>query len=347
MAGPCSAESEQQVLDLARGLSQRGVHLFRAGLWKPRTRPGTFEGVGKMGLQWMINARAETGMRITTEVANVRHLDAVLEAGFDAIWIGARTTASPFAVQEIAEALKGVEIPVIIKNPVNPDAALWGGAVERIAGAGIKDITLIHRGFSFFNSKRYRNEPAWQIPIEVRTEYPELPMLCDISHIAGARPLLTEVAQAAMDLDYHGLMIEVHSDPDKALSDAGQQVDLETYDRIVNGLVIRDGSKDQLAIPHELLVLRNRIDSLDGELVNILGERMQIGEEIGELKDLYNLAILQPERWAQVLKIARSNAAKHGLTDEFVEAVFRAVHQESIDKQMKVMRAKGEIAEDI
>ncbi len=346
MAGPCSAESEEQILHLAQGLAKRNCDLFRAGLWKPRTRPGSFEGVGAAGIEWLVNAREQTGISITTEVARSKHVELVVDAGFDAVWLGARTTANPFSVREIAEVLKGVSMPVIIKNPVNPDAGLWIGAIERIMQAGISDIMLIHRGFSAFNSKKYRNEPAWHIPAEVRAAFPQLPMLCDISHIAGVRPLLQEVAQAAFDLNYAGLMVEVHPDPPNALSDADQQITLEGLDRLLGSLVKRDVTQGNGTMPKVLHELRQKIDSLDAAILENIGMRMALSRQIGEIKEQFDLPILQPERWQRVLEQSKARAVGLGLSEHVAEAIFRAIHQESIEQQMDAMRVSSEAVND-
>ena len=343
IAGPCSAESEAQVMELARGLSARNIDLFRAGIWKPRTRPSSFDGVGSKGLDWLVNARSETGVKIATEVAHPKHLEEVLKVEIDAIWLGARTTANPFSVQEIASALEGCNVPVFVKNPVNPDLSLWIGAVERLIRAGAEDISLIHRGFSFFNSGKYRNSPLWQIPIDMRAEFPELMMICDVSHICGVRGLIADVAQAAMDLAFGGLMIETHPDPDNALSDNAQQITLDEYDHILNGIVIRDGAMTSIADRHEIVSLRDQIDQLDDRLVGLLGSRMALTERIGEIKDLYDIPVLQPKRWADILDRARANALKDGLTLDFIEELFKAIHQESIHHQLLVMNAKRKI----
>ena len=343
MAGPCSAESEEQIIELARGLASRRVDLFRAGIWKPRTRPSSFDGVGKAGLQWLATAREETGIRIATEVADPKHLEEAMSVNIDAVWIGARTTANPFSMQAIASALEGTDIPVFVKNPVNPDLSLWIGAVERLVRAGVEDISLIHRGFSFFNSGKYRNSPLWQIPIDMRAAFPSMMMLCDVSHICGYRELLLDVAQAAMDLAFGGLMIETHPDPDNALSDNAQQVTLDGFDSIINSIVIRDGALSNIEDRHEIIELRDNIDDLDDQLVQLLGRRMQLAARIGEIKDAHDLPVLQPKRWADILERARANALTEGLTLDFIEELFKAIHQESIHHQLEVMNARKKI----
>lgn len=346
VAGPCSAESQDQAMEVASGLHDRGVHLFRAGLWKPRTRPGSFSGVGDAGLEWLTNIRTELGMKVSTEVAHPEHLDKVLKAGVDVVWIGARTTANPFSVQQLADALKGVDIPVLVKNPINPDLSLWIGAVERLQLAGIEDIGLIHRGFSFFNSGKYRNSPLWQIAIEMHTAFPEYMMLCDVSHICGVRELLPDVAQSAMDLAYDGLMVEAHPDPNNALSDSAQQITLDGFDRLMSGLVIRNSILSNLGEKQEMRALREKIDALDDELVTLLGKRMQLTQLIGEIKEQFGISVFQPKRWAQILERARQNAEAQELGLDFIEELFKAVHQESINHQLMVMNSKVAITED-
>jgi len=321
-------------------MSSRGVDLLRAGLWKPRTRPHLFEGVGEEGLEWLIDARDETGIPVAIEVANTRHVELALEKGIDVVWIGARTSANPFSVQEIADAMRGVSIPVFVKNPINPDLRLWMGAVERIQYAGIEDIGLIHRGFSFFNTDKYRNSPLWQIPIDMRAEMPDNMMICDISHICGQRSLLTDVAQAAMDLGFDGLMIETHPDPDNAKTDSAQQITPLEYDRLLSSLIIRSESVSVVSEHEEVIDLRNQIDALDEDLVELLGIRMQLAEQIGDIKDQYSIPVLQPARWKTVLEKARINAEKRGLSADFIEELFKAMHQESIHHQLMVMNSR-------
>lgn len=342
ISGPCSAESRAQIMHMARELSSRGVDLFRAGLWKPRTRPHLFEGVGEQGLDWLIEAKEETGIRVAIEVANTRHVELALEKGIDSVWIGARTSANPFSVQEIADALRGESIPVFVKNPINPDLRLWMGAVERLRHAGIEDLGLIHRGFSFFNTDKYRNSPLWQIPIDMRTEMPEVMMICDISHICGQRILLHDVAQAAMDLGFDGLMIETHPDPQNAKTDSAQQITPADFDRLLASLVIRSESVAALIDHKEVGDLRDKIDALDEDLVELLGVRMKLAERIGDIKDQYSIPVLQPTRWQAVLTKARSNAQKKGLSADFIEELFKAMHQESIDHQLRVMNSRVE-----
>jgi len=342
ISGPCSAESRSQIMHMARELGSRGIDLFRAGLWKPRTRPHLFEGVGEEGLDWLVEAKKETGIRVAIEVANTRHVELALEKGIDVVWIGARTSANPFSVQEIADALKGVAIPVFVKNPINPDLRLWMGAVERILHAGIEDLGLIHRGFSFFNTDKYRNSPLWQIPIDMREEMPDVMMICDVSHICGQRNLLRDVAQAAMDLGFDGLMIETHPDPAKAKTDSAQQITPPELDQLLASLVIRSESISTISEHKEVIEFRDKIDALDQELVELLSVRMELAERIGTIKDQYSIPVLQPARWQAVLNKARLNAQKKGLSADFIEELFKAMHQESIHHQLMVMNSRVE-----
>ncbi len=338
IAGPCSAESEEQVMNTARQLKEQGITVFRSGIWKPRTRPNSFEGVGSVGLDWLQLVKKELGMQVATEVANVKHVYEALRKGVDIIWIGARTSANPFAMQEIADALRGVEIPVFIKNPVNPDTDLWIGAIERIQGAGIKHVGAIHRGFSSFNKTRFRNIPMWQIPIELRQRMPEIPMICDPSHIGGRRDLIQEISQKAYDLNFDGLIIETHCNPDKALSDAKQQVTPEKLNEILSKLVIRHRDiKDVDIQDTSLNELRQQIDNFDKELLDILEERMRISEQIGLYKKENNITILQPDRWTAILDKAQELGETRNLSTDFIVALFKAIHQESINKQTQIM----------
>lgn len=345
VAGPCSAETEEQVLETAKGLAGGTVHLFRAGIWKPRTRPDSFEGVGDKGLPWLQKVKRETGLKVTTEVANAQHVEKALKHDIDVLWIGARTTVSPFAVSEIAQALKGVDIPVMIKNPINPDVKLWIGAVERFLKADIDKLTAIHRGFSFFGNSTYRNVPRWQIPIELMRSFPKLPVICDCSHICGRRDTLAGIAQTALDLNFKGLMMEVHPSPDDAWSDAAQQVTPERFSKILEGLIFRQPTISDTTFLENLQNLRHQIDDIDTEILRLLGDRMKITERIGEYKESNNIAILQPERWAAVLENALGNGERAGLTTQFIAELFKAIHQESINRQAKVMQAKEIAAE--
>jgi chorismate mutase len=337
MAGPCSAESEEQVMETARQLKSYGVHIYRAGLWKPRTRPNAFEGVGKEGLPWLKRVNEELGLYTATEVANVKHVYDALKAGIDIIWIGARTTANPFAVQEIADSLKGVDMPVMIKNPISPDLELWIGAFERLNSAGITKMAAIHRGFSIYNRTLYRNNPQWEIPIELKRLIPDLPIITDPSHICGSRDLLYEVSQRAMDLDFYGLIIESHCNPDQALSDAQQQLTPENLNKMIKKLVLRSANVQNNVILSTLEELRHEIDKYDDKLMDIFEHRMAISRKIGEYKKQNNITILQTSRWDEILKNKIEQAAKKGLGEEFIIKIFRAIHEESINHQTKVM----------
>lgn len=333
IAGPCSAESEAQVLETAHGLASKGVKLFRAGIWKPRTKPGGFEGVGAPGLQWLKKVKEETGMYVSTEVATRAHVEEALKAGMDLLWIGARTTVNPFAVQEIADALKGVDIPVLIKNPVNPDLELWIGAIERIYGAGIHRIGVIHRGFSSYDKKMYRNLPLWHIPIELRRRMPTLPIFCDPSHIGGKRELIAPLCQQAMDLSFDGLIVESHCNPDCALSDASQQITPDVLDYVLNLLVIRNETQTT----ENLSQLRGQIDTIDEQLLELLAKRMRISREIGVYKKEHNMPILQSPRYSEILE-KRSNMGKSmDLSAEFVKEILKEIHEESVRQQMIIM----------
>jgi len=337
MAGPCSAETEEQVLKTAHELKEIGVKIFRAGIWKPRTRPNAFEGVGKKGLPWLKKVKEETGLLTTTEVANVTHVFEALKYGVDILWLGARTTANPFAVQEIADALNGVDIPVMIKNPINPDVELWIGALERINNAGIKKLAAIHRGFSAYSKSLYRNTPQWQIPIELKRRIPKLPLICDPSHICGSRELLFEVAQKSMDLNFDGLIIESHINPDKALSDASQQITPTALKKLVGNLILRKSDIENTMVLTNLEEMRQEIDKYDDSLMEILEKRMTVSRRIGEYKKKNNITILQSGRWDELLKKRIDDAIKKGLSEDFIIRLFRAIHQESINHQTKVM----------
>ncbi len=337
IAGPCSAESEEQVMQTAKALAEQKIDLFRAGIWKPRTRPNSFEGVGVVGLKWLRKVKEETGLKVTTEVANANHVYETMKYGIDVVWLGARTTVSPFAVQEIANALEGTDIPVLIKNPINPDLKLWIGAIERIYKAGISKIGVIHRGFSSFDDKTYRNTPRWQIPIDLMRQFPELTFICDNSHICGRRDILQPVAQKAMDLNFHGLMTETHPDPDNAWSDAKQQITPFVFDELIKSLVLRETtSKDEEFLDH-IEDLRGQIDLIDNELLDLLGKRMKIADSIGLYKKRNNIAILQPARWIEILEAAAAKGKARGLSEDFIGKFLKAIHQESINHQETVM----------
>ena len=342
IAGPCSAETEEQVMDTARRLAAQGLtHLYRAGIWKPRTRPGTFEGVGTQGLKWLRRVREETGLPVTTEVANKLHVYEALKYGIDVLWIGARTTVNPFSVQEIADALEGSDVPVIVKNPINPDVALWAGAMERLRKAGISQVAALHRGFSSVGDSNFRNPPRWQLAIEFKQQMPDVPLFVDPSHICGRRDILADVAQQALDLNYDGLMLEVHPDPDRAWSDAKQQITPETYGALVRALATPEATSDDPMFLQNLGSLRQQIDEIDEELMSLLGERMRLAKSIGDYKRANNIAILQPERWQTILTEAQTRGAKRDLSPEFVQDFLKAIHQESINKQEFVMRKAG------
>jgi len=340
ISGPCSAETEEQVLETAQRLAATGkIDMLRAGIWKPRTRPGTFEGVGTKGLAWLQQARKLTGLPLTVEVATGKQVEDALHFDIDVLWLGARTTVNPFSVQEVADALRGANVPVMIKNPINPDLELWIGAVERVAKVGIKDIGLIHRGFSSYGNTEYRNAPMWHLAIEMKRRNPELLMINDPSHICGRRDILAEVAQKAIDLDYDGLMIESHIDPDKAWSDAKQQLTPESLAELLDGIVWRREDIASEEFHQALERLRQQINHLDDELMQILGQRMKVSEKIAEYKKENNITILQTNRWNEILNRACQRAEKLGLSKEFITKYFDAVHMESISHQTKIFNA--------
>ncbi len=333
IAGPCSAETEEQVMETARQLAAKGCKIFRAGIWKPRTKPGGFEGVGEPGLPWMARVKAETGMLITTEVATPEHVEAALKAGIDILWIGARTTANPFAMQALADSLRGVDVPVLVKNPVNPDIELWVGALERINAAGITRIGAIHRGFSSIDQKIYRNAPMWHIPIELHRRYPQLPLLCDPSHIGGRREVIAPLCQQAMDMGFEGLIVESHCNPDCAWSDAKQQVLPDVLDFILDRLTIRK----KLEMTESLNTLRKHIDELDNSLMELLTKRMRICREIGEYKKQHNMTVVQTVRYSEILDKRGAQGALCGLGADFVKRIYEAIHEESVRQQMEIL----------
>ena len=337
VAGPCSAETEDQVLKIAHELKDSDVNYFRAGIWKPRTRPGNFEGVGALGLKWLQKVKAETGMKTATEVANAAHVKLALEHDIDLLWIGARSTVSPFIVQEIADALEGTDKIVLVKNPVNPDLALWLGGIERLYSANIKNLGVIHRGFSTYEKTRYRNNPEWQIAIELQNRFPDLPLICDPSHITGKRDMIFEVSQTALDLNFNGLMIETHTDPDKAWSDAAQQVTPDSLIKLMEDLKIRKATDTEADYRNALNTLRTQIDVIDHQLIDILGKRMKIADAIGELKKDKNVAVLQSKRCNEILGKMILEGEQNRLSEEFILRVFKAIHQESINHQEKIM----------
>ncbi len=338
IAGPCSAETEEQVLKIAHELKNSDVSVFRAGIWKPRTRPGGFEGVGEIGLKWLKKAKAETGMLMGTEVATAAHCKLALENDIDVLWVGARTTANPFAVQEIADTLAGTDKIVLIKNPVNPDMALWLGGVERLYAAGIKNLGVIHRGFSTYEKTKYRNIPEWQIAIELQNKFPDLPLIIDPSHITGNRDMILEVTQEALDLNYDGMIIETHNDPENAWSDAAQQVTPDALKQIFKDLKIRKLSGDS-DFENKMTKLRANIDVLDANLLELLGKRMKVADEIGQVKKENNVAVLQNNRWNEIQAKMVAEGAKKGLTEEFIVKLFRGIHQESIEHQERILNS--------
>ncbi len=341
IAGPCSAETEEQVLTTAIGVKEAGAHILRAGIWKPRTRPGNFEGVGAIGLEWLKKAKEKTGLLTTVEVANPIHVELALKNDVDILWIGARTSVNPFAIQEIADALKGVDKIVLVKNPVNPDLALWIGALERINKAGIDKLGAIHRGFSSFKKMKYRNEPLWQIPIDLKTQFPDLPLINDPSHITGKRDMVFDVSQTAIQLKFDGLMIETHINPEKAWSDAAQQITPATLRNIVNRLEIPKDRAYDPDLLKSLRDLRDEIDALDKELVEILFQREEKTREIAGLKWKENISIYQKERWLDILQKARKNALEKGIELKFIEQLYRILHQESLKIQHHVFKEEN------
>ena len=333
IAGPCSAETEEQVMNTATQLAKRGIKIFRVGIWKPRTKPGGFEGIGEEGLPWMQRVKQETGMLVGTEVATAKHVEAALKAGIDVLWIGARTTANPFAVQELADSLRGVDVPVLVKNPVNPDLELWIGALERINGAGVKRIGAIHRGFSSYDKKIYRNTPMWHIPIELRRRIPNIPIICDPSHIGGKRELIAPLCQQAMDLGMDGLIVESHCNPDSAWSDAKQQVTPDILDYILNLLVIRK----ETASTESLTELRKQIDECDNDLIELLAKRMRVSREIGIYKKEHEIQVVQTDRYSEILEKRGAQGALCGIDSECVKKIFEAIHEESVRQQLDII----------
>ena len=337
IAGPCSAETEEQVMETARDLASRGVKIFRAGIWKPRTKPGGFEGVGSEGLLWLKKVKAETGMYVATEVANQYHVLEALKHGVDLLWIGARTTANPFAMQEIADALKGADIPVLVKNPVNPDIELWIGGIQRIYNAGLRKIGAIHRGFSNYDEKVYRNSPQWHIPIELRRRLPNLPIFCDPSHIGGKRDFVAPLSQHAMDMGFDGLIIETHCSPDYAWSDKNQQITPGALDLLLDDLVIRDVH----TTTEDLSDLRKQIDILDNELIDLLAKRMRVSREIGKFKKEHKMTVLQAARYDEILKKRVEQAEAAEMKGEFMLTIMQAIHEESVRQQVEILKAES------
>lgn len=339
IAGPCSAETEEQVLSIAHQLKNTDVSYYRAGIWKPRTRPGNFEGVGALGLKWLQKVKEETGLKTATEVANRNHVELALEHDIDLLWIGARSTVSPFIVQEIADALKGTDKVVLVKNPVNPDLPLWLGAIERLASADIKKLGVIHRGFSTYEKTKYRNNPEWQLAIELQTKFPDLPLINDPSHITGKRDMIFDVSQTALDLNFDGLMIETHIDPDNAWSDAAQQVTPKTLVQIMKDLKVRKETDPELEYSNSLNNLRAQIDVLDNQMLELLGKRMKVADGIGQLKKQKNVAVLQTKRWNEILGKMVLEGEEKGLSEEFILKMFKAIHQESINHQERIINS--------
>jgi len=337
IAGPCSAETEEQVMETARGLHEFGIHVFRAGIWKPRTHPGSFEGVGTPGLQWLRKVKETFGMKVCTEVASEKHVQECLRSGVDMVWIGARTSANPFVVQEIADALTGTDIPVLVKNPVSPDLDLWVGALERLNRAGIRKLGVIHRGFSTSASIPYRNDPGWKIAIELRTRYPRMVFFADPSHMGGDRKYLQELSQRAMDLGLDGLMVESHCNPSCAWSDARQQLTPQALRTLLESLIIRDNTSDSEAYREGIDALRARIDVLDESLLRLLGDRMEVSRSIGRYKKDHNVAILQAGRWEQLLSDMVAGAAALGISEEAIRGIMTAIHEESVRVQNQVL----------
>ena len=333
IAGPCSAETEEQVMTTAHELASKGCHIFRAGVWKPRTKPGGFEGNGEMALPWMARVKEETGMLTATEVATPQHVELALKHGIDILWVGARTTANPFAVQALADALRGTDRIVLVKNPINPDLELWIGALLRLNGAGIKRLGAIHRGFSSYEKKLYRNEPMWQIPIELKRRLPDLPLICDPSHISGRRDLIAPLCQQAMDIGMDGLIVESHCNPDKAWSDAPQQVTPEVLSFILSHLIIRDAT----AQTDQLLDLRKEIDKIDNAIIELLAKRMKICRGIGEYKKETGMTIVQTRRYSEILDKRGAQGTLLGVGMECIKEIFENIHKESVRQQMEVI----------
>lgn len=333
IAGPCSAETEEQVMSTAKMLAGKGCHMFRAGVWKPRTKPGGFEGNGEKALPWMQQVHQETGMLTATEVATPEHVELALKYGIDILWVGARTTANPFAMQSLADALKGVDVPVLVKNPVNPDLELWIGALQRINGAGVKRLAAIHRGFSSYEKKLYRNIPMWQIPIELHRRIPSLPVVCDPSHISGRRDLIAPLCQQAMDLGMDGLIVESHCDPDSAWSDASQQITPDVLDYILSILVIREN----IDLTASLSTLRKGIDEIDNDLIDLLAKRMGISREIGAYKRDNGMTIVQTKRYSEILDKRAAQGALKGIDAECIKKIFECIHEESVRQQVELI----------
>ena len=341
VAGPCSAETEEQMMETAKGLKDMGINVFRAGIWKPRTHPGSFEGIGTEGLRWMQRAKKELGLKIATEVASERHVFECLKFGVDLVWLGARTTANPFLVQEIADALKDSDIPVLVKNPVNPDLELWIGALERLNRAGIRKLGVIHRGFSTFEKIKYRNDPQWQVAIELRSRFPELPFFVDPSHMGGNTEYIREISQRSLDLGFEGLMIESHCNPSCALSDARQQLTpAQLSDLLYNQIAVRDADSDSPQWKENIDQLRAKIDVIDENLLYVLASRMKVSQQIGQYKKDNNIAIIQASRWDAVLAKVVGKGAEYGLPEKFLTDVFNAIHEASVEAQNEIISGR-------
>ena len=342
VAGPCSAETEEQIMETARGLRELGINVFRAGIWKPRTHPGCFEGIGVPGLKWLQKAKKEYGLKVATEVASAKHVYECLKHGVDMVWVGARTTANPFLVQEIADALSGTDMPVLVKNPVNPDLDLWIGALERLNRAGVRKLGVIHRGFSTFEKINYRNRPHWEIAIELRSRYPELPFFTDPSHMGGSRDYILEISQRSLDLGFEGLMIESHCNPSAALSDARQQLTPAEFKELLhNQIEVRDSDSDSKEWKENIDQLRAKIDIIDESIIASLASRMEVSRQIGEYKKNNNIAIVQASRWDALLAKVMEKGKEHGLPENFLADVFNAIHEASVEAQNEIISNKS------
>jgi chorismate mutase len=343
IAGPCSAETREQVLETAAALAAMHIHLFRAGIWKPRTRPGSFEGTGEVALEWLQEAKQLYNIPITIEVAEPAHVELALKHGIDVLWIGARTTVNPFQVQHLADALQGVDIPVMVKNPVNTDVDLWMGAIERFEKAGIKSVAAIHRGFSGYSAAGgYRNQPNWPIPIELKRRRPELPIICDPSHITGNRTRIAEVAQKAMDMHFDGLMIETHPRPDEAWSDAAQQITPKALQELLTNLVVRQEFTQDMSGHMQLEYLRQLMDNLDAEIIDLLAKRMELSEKMGDVKRTWNMTAFQPSRWREIVETLSERAQQQHLSKDFIVDLYEKIHHESIRKQLNILEKGSE-----
>lgn len=339
IAGPCSAESREQVFATAEALRGMPVHLFRAGVWKPRTRPGSFEGMGEEALEWLKEIKTEFNIPVAIEVATPHHAEQALQYGIDVLWLGARTTVNPFLVQRISDSLRGVRVPVMVKNPVNPDVDLWQGAIERIAAAGITDLAAIHRGFSTYNAaSAYRNQPNWPIPIELKRRMPDLPIICDPSHITGNRNMVAGIAQKAMDMGFEGLMIETHPNPDKALSDSAQQITPAALNELLAQLIVRDNKSEGLSKEMGLEYLRQVMDGIDAEIIDLIARRMELSGKIGLVKKECNMTAYQPDRWNEIVETRGQRAEQAGISKEFITELYEKIHHHSISKQLEILQ---------